>query len=233
MLSIECPKGWKEEYTAMKQVVDLTYTIEETMPVYPGTQPPILAQGSTYLEDGFKETLLTMYSHTGTHMDAPHHLFAERTTLDTMPASHFVGRAFVCDCSNKGERERISMTDLAAYLPQLEQAEYLLLYTGWSQYWGTEAYFGAYPCVDVTVLDYLTRTGKKGIGLDTIGLDPIADVQLQGHKRLLKEHDIVVIENLANLEGLCNQSFTLFALPLKFAQADGAPIRAVAYLDQA
>ena len=47
-------------------VIDLTHTIKETMPVYPGTQPPRLETANTYEKDLFKETLITMFSHTGT-----------------------------------------------------------------------------------------------------------------------------------------------------------------------
>ena len=47
------------------QVIDLTQTIGETMPVYPGTERPKLTQTNTIEKDGFKETLLRRYSHTG------------------------------------------------------------------------------------------------------------------------------------------------------------------------
>ena len=53
------------------RVLDLTHTIAENMPVYPGTETPIFAGANTYEKDGFKETKLTMYTHTGTHMDPP------------------------------------------------------------------------------------------------------------------------------------------------------------------
>ena len=57
------------------KVIDLTHTIRENMPVYPGTEPPKLSPTSSYESDGFKETLLQMYTHTGTHMDPPAHIF--------------------------------------------------------------------------------------------------------------------------------------------------------------
>ena len=53
------------------KVIDLTHVIAADMPVYPGTEPPRLESANTYEANGFKETLLTMYSHTGTHMDPP------------------------------------------------------------------------------------------------------------------------------------------------------------------
>ena len=63
------------------RVLDLTHTIAENMPVYPGTETPIFAGANTYEKDGFKETKLTMYTHTGTHMDPPAHLIAGCSTL--------------------------------------------------------------------------------------------------------------------------------------------------------
>lgn len=79
------------------RVIDLTHTIKENMPVYPGTGTPKLETANTYEENGFRETLVSFYSHTGTHMDPPAHLFAGRTTLDAFPASQFLGRALVID----------------------------------------------------------------------------------------------------------------------------------------
>ena len=35
-------------------VIDLTHTIREDMPVYPGTEPPILSPGSTSAREGFR-----------------------------------------------------------------------------------------------------------------------------------------------------------------------------------
>ena len=53
------------------KIIDLTHTISEDMPVYPGTEPPVLKPANTYEKDGFRETLLSLYSHTGTHVDPP------------------------------------------------------------------------------------------------------------------------------------------------------------------
>ncbi|WP_448918853.1 hypothetical protein [Holdemanella biformis] len=44
------------------KVIDLTHTISEAMPVYPGTEKPKLTTVNTYSKDGFKETLIQIYS---------------------------------------------------------------------------------------------------------------------------------------------------------------------------
>ena len=66
------------------KIIDLTQLITASMPVYPGTEPPHLTVANTYETDGFRETLLSFFSHTGTHMDAPFHLFGDRTKLNEM-----------------------------------------------------------------------------------------------------------------------------------------------------
>jgi len=91
------------------RVIDLTHTIREGMPVYPGTEPPVLAAANSYEKDGFRETMLRMFSHTGTHVDPPAHLFAGRTTLDAFPPEQFIGRALVIDCRGLDEGEAITM----------------------------------------------------------------------------------------------------------------------------
>ena len=56
------------------KIIDLTHTIKEDMPVYPGTDTPKLIPANSYEKEGFKETLLQMYTHTGTHTVSYTHL---------------------------------------------------------------------------------------------------------------------------------------------------------------
>ena len=39
--------------------IDLTHLISETMPVYPGTEPPCMDTGTTLEKDGFLEKKIT------------------------------------------------------------------------------------------------------------------------------------------------------------------------------
>lgn len=213
------------------KIIDLTHEISEEMPVYPGTEGPKFEPANSYEADGFKETCMIMYTHTGTHMDPPAHLFAGRTTLDQFPVAQFVGKALVIDCSDLKEGQRITMDYINRQREKADDAEFILFRSGWDQYWGTEKYFGDYPCIDSEVAEYLVKSNKKGIGLDVIGLDPIADTELTLHKKLLQEHEIVIIENLMNLHLLGKDLFLFCALPLKLKEADGSPVRAIAFIE--
>ena len=77
-------------------VIDLTHTIREDMPVYPGTEPPRLTTACTVSQCGYRETLLHMYSHTGTHMDAPAHMMDGAPTLDSFGPAHKAVRTCCC-----------------------------------------------------------------------------------------------------------------------------------------
>ncbi len=211
------------------KVIDLTHTIKEDMPVYPGTGTPKFIPANSYEKDGFQETLLQMYTHTGTHIDPPAHLYPGRTTLDQFPPGQFIGKALVIDCRRLKEGEPVTMDHIRAYGEKAGNADFLLFNLGWDKRWGTASYFGDYPCVDEEVLDYIIQGDYKGIGFDVIGLDPIADGNLTRHKKLFRNCDIVNIENLKNLD-LCGSGLFWFGCyPLKIGHGDGSPVRAAAW----
>lgn len=210
------------------KIIDLTHTISESMPVYPGTEQPKLVSACTIEENGFRETLLHMYSHTGTHIDAPAHMFENGTTLERFCASQFVGSALVIDCSALGEGGRIDMSFIEGCRESAEKADFLLFRTDWDKKWGTAAYFGDFPCITEEVADFITATGKKGVGLDVISIDPIRSTKMENHRKILGQNTIVIIENLRNLSEVGRGLFTFIAAPLKFENADGAPARVFA-----
>ncbi|WP_455543349.1 cyclase family protein [Intestinibacter sp.] len=212
------------------QVIDLTHTIKQGMPVFPGTEPPRLDPASTFEKDGFRETLITMYSHTGTHMDAPAHVRADGITLDKFPAHKFVGKAIVVDCSDLDEGDTIGISYINKYKNIIDDAEFVLFKTGWDKYLDTEKYYGKFPVIDDEVADYLINSNKKGIGLDVISIEDIDSEKLPLHHKVLK-NNLVIIENLCNLDQIGDGLFTFCALPLKFINSDGASVRAVAILD--
>jgi len=208
------------------KVIDLTHEINEDMLVFPGTKPPVIVDCCTIEKDGFAEKTITMFTHTGTHMDAPAHVLPNKKTLDKFPASHFVGKAFLLDCSNK--KEKITLSDVQKLTPFINQIDYLIIYTGWSKYWGSENYFKNFPVLNEKAANFLANSGLKGIGLDTISVDPVDENTLPIHK-ILFEKELIIVENL-NLSQKLPQTFTFSSLPLKINDADGSPLRAVAII---
>lgn len=209
-------------------LIDMTHTITQEIPIYPGTPAPSLSPACTFAKDGFRETLLSLSSHTGTHMDSPGHLLREGQTLDQMPMSQFSGRATVLDVSQEGPV--ITEDFLRSNYEAIHCADFILFYTGWENRWGRAAFLeDAFPVPDEEAARYLVSRGLKGVGTDAISIDRMSDSRLPIHHILLKD-GVVSIENLCLKKVRGRKDFLFFALPLKFQDADGAPVRAFAEL---
>ncbi len=204
------------------KVYDLTHTIKNDMPVYPGTEQPQLTTACTIEEAGYRETLLHMFSHIGTHMDAPAHMLLDGAPLDSYDADKFTGTAVVVDC--RGETD-ISLSLLQRY--DLDGVDFVLFCTGWDKKWGSPEYYKGFPCLTADAAAYLASLPLKGVGKDTISLDPCDSADFPNHITLLGA-DFVNTENLTGLDALIGRRFTFVTLPLKFENSDGCSCRAIA-----
>jgi len=204
------------------------------MPVYPGTDAPRLHVVYNCNEFGFMETLISLYSHTGTHVDAPAHLYDKGLTLDQYPVEQFVGKALVVDCRELKKGEEISMELLEEKGNRLNEADFMLFLTGNSALWGSPDYFSGFPVLSQKVTEWVNQRKLKGIGIDAPSFDLVSGQtagELHNHRAILKTNNTVLLENLCKLEEVGNELFTLCALPLKTVNADGAPVRAIALVE--
>jgi len=206
--------------------IDLTHTLSPTMPVYPGSEPPVIRAAATVERDGFAETWFGMPTHTGTHIDAPAHMLAGAASLDQLGIDRFFGPARVVDASVLPGPE-IGLGFLEARQADLEGAEFVLFHTGWSRKWGQEAYFTGFPVLAPEAARWLCGRGLKGLGFDASSIDPVAAGTYENHQ-ICFQAGLILIENLTGLEPLIGRSFLFSCLPLKLERADGSPVRAIA-----
>ncbi|ADO84236.1 cyclase family protein [Ilyobacter polytropus] len=209
------------------KIVDLTHEIRENMPVFPGSECPKFESIGILEKDGFEEKKITIYSHTGTHMDAPKHIIPYGKGLDEFSADKFLGKGVVVDA--RGESS-ISLDLLIEYEEKIEKSDFILINTGWDRNWGKENYYNGFPCMTKKAAQWLSSKKIKGLGIDAISVDPVNSYELVNHNIFLKK-EIVIIENLKIPEKLHGKKFLFSALPLKTENSDGSPIRAVAILD--
>jgi arylformamidase len=207
------------------KITDLTHLIYSDMPVFPGTEQPVFTKANTFEKDGFKETKITMYSHTGTHIDAPAHLLSDGLYLDNLDVGHFLGNAIILDFS-KEKRELIDVGSLKPYEEKIKKVEFIIINTGWSKYWGNKKYFEDFPSLSEESAKWLSEFNLKGIGIDAISIDDMNSSTFTVHKILMRKN-IIIIENLTNLNTINNEYFILSVLPLKNKNADGSPVRAI------
>jgi kynurenine formamidase len=208
--------------------MDLSHTLQEGMPVYPGTEPPSFTQACTLEVDGYVETRLTMLTHVGTHVDAPGHIIPGGATLDELPVAAFTGTAVVVDVTGVTGRE-VSVADLRGVQDRMHGADFVLLRTGWSAHWGAPAYFQGFPVLSAEAAAWLVAGGRKGVGVDAISVDVEGSSAFPVHRAILG-CGAIVVENLVGLEQLPAGGFPFACFPLRVAGADGSPVRAVAWV---
>jgi kynurenine formamidase len=199
-------------------IIDLSHTFTDTMPVYPGDPLPSLTQVATIGVEGYTDHQVTTVMHVGTHMDAPLHMIEAGKTMDQIPADTFFGPGVLIDARGK---EHVVEEILEG--KNISAGSIVLIYTGFGSKYREEGYFSGFPSITEGFAQKMVDLKVKIIGMDMLSPDqpPFAT-----HKILLG-NDVLIIENLTNLDQLIGVDFEVIALPIKF-QADAAPVRVVA-----
>lgn len=208
------------------EIIDLSHTIEESMPLFPGSKEPFIKEISNHKTDGYLEHYISYNSHTGTHVDAPAHILEKGKPLTQYSIADFIGKGSCIDVSNL---DVIDGHFIVKSKHILAQTEFALFYTGKSKSWGTEDYYKDFPVFTEYAAQLLGTFNLKGVAMDSISPDPIDSKDYIAHKTLLK-YRILIIENLTALDQLTGKNFTFHAIPLKTNIADGSPVRAFAKL---
>ena len=210
----------------MSRNVDLSLTM------LPGMRGVDYEVRSTIDGKGWNTTILHLYSHSGTHMDAPFHFLQQGETLDDVVLDKCVGPARVIDLSSVKPRELITVEHLAPYAQEIGPGTRLLLKTGWSARADNPEYRDQLPRISLALAEWLA---EREIAL--LGVETPAPADVNNKEELTAVHhallgaQIVIVEGLANLDALQQKEVTFIALPLKLAGGDGSPVRAIAIED--
>lgn len=203
--------------------IDLTHIIDENMPVYPGTDKPILDRMYNIKEYGFSETILKMFSHTGTHIDSPSHMIENAKMLESYDVDYFIGSAYILDISDKIP----NVDDLKLIESKLKDVNFIILKTNWSKKWGLKEYYEDFPVLSTEATDYLLGLGIRGFGIDAISVDPVGTETFDNHMKIFNK-ECIIIENLKNLDQIESNEFEIIAMPLKLKDCDGISARVLA-----
>lgn len=205
---------------------DLTITLDENTLPFPDSGDPHMTWKHLVDHTIYKcqVSLFSMVTHLGTHVDAPLHYVKDGKTTSQMPLERYCGKAVCIDASENIPTEGFwDITDvLDKNKALIDGTELLVLYTGWEDRVGTKEYFD-FPDMHPNSGKVLDDYGIKGLGLDmpSVGRNPLS------HHGILS-HDIAIYESFINLKPLIGKHFYLSAVPLKFADGDGSPVRAYA-----
>ncbi|NIR26627.1 MAG: cyclase family protein [Gammaproteobacteria bacterium] len=202
--------------------------IDLSLPVYHGMRGVEIQPNTAYDQDGFNTTRLHLYSHAGTHMDAPLHFLNGARTMDQLELNKCVGPARVIDLSSKDPNGLITVADLSAYAAKIGPGSRLLLRTDWDLHVDQPDYRTSFPRISVELAAWLAERGVWLVGVEMPSVAALGDYEeLRTVHQTLLRAEIVIVECLANLRELPEEVFFI-ATPLKIQGGDGCPVRAIA-----
>jgi len=203
------------------KIIDLTQLFTKEMPIFPGDEKPSLKDEYDPQDDVTHYSVITGM-HVGTHMDGPLHMVKGGKKLSEITPEQFVANGHVIDVRGKSE---IDATVLNG--KNITEGDCVLFYTDFGKDFRNANYFENYPVLTEDLARKLVELKVKFVGTDTAGPD---NAPYTVHRILLSK-EILILENLTNLESLLHASqFEVIALPAKF-DADVAPVRVIAKLD--
>ena len=214
------------------KIVDLTLTVSDKIPTFPGSPQPSFIPWENVKEDGYNLELLFLSTHTGTHMDAPYHFLEKGAKIHEISLKKLVSEAVLIK-SKKKDGESITKTDIQKFEKKhgkIASFSSVIFYTGWQRNLQKKYYFTKNPGLSVSAAKYLTSKKINLVGIDSPSIDLGKDSKFSVHQIFAKK-GMLIVENLANLEKIKSSKFHLVVLPLKLKNATGSPVRAIAFVE--
>ena len=241
----------------MSRIVDLTLPVTSGMAGIPKIafyeQHPTRVQAVTVVNDDQRATLakervdvladapainsmntvFTLNTHIGTHIDAPRHFYADGASITDLALDLIVMReALVLDVSRKKAGEGVTADDLERTGVKPGPGQIAVIKTLWTdRAFGKPEFWNETIHLEPSVGEWVERQGVSAVAMDCFPEKPFWLMTLTpaergaNHKRWLKAR-IPMIQMLTGLGGI-GPRFTLTALPLKLLGMDGAPARVI------
>lgn len=187
------------------------------MVVYPGKPGPSIKRYASVPRDKVNESILTMGSHTGTHVESRLHLRNGREGAAYLPLDHFYGKCRVFDLTLV--EDEIHRQDLEEF--EIGPEEIVLLKTRNSAL-GYVKFLENYVHLNMDAAEYLVNAGIKTLGFDYLS---VKKPEGGDEVRELLINNTTLFLGL-NLAGIHEGEYTFLGLPLRI-DTDGAPARVI------
>ena len=238
----------------MGTIIDLSYAYDSTTVYWPTEKGFLFEKGPEGITPGgyfYTANRFWTPEHGGTHIDAPIHFAQGKNTIDQIPLDQLVGSGIVVDITEKcaADRDyRVTVEDIQSWEQKhgkVPDGSIVLLRTGFGKYWPDRVqYMGTaergdsavkklhFPGLHPDAAKWIVENRKiKAIGLDTPSIDYGQSKLFETHV-MLYTNNIPAFENVANLDLLPAQDFTVIALPMKIKGGSGGPVRIIVILAQ-
>lgn len=192
------------------RIFDISQEVQGCV-VFPGDPAPYREQIKK-MDDGeqYNLSMIHMCAHNGTHVDAPYHFINDGRTIEAIELERFIGMAYVVE-----HQGIISSKDAKSFLEKANavgtKAVRRILIKGNAE-------------VSLEAAEVFAADGLFLIGNESQTVGP-KDAPMAVHKVLLGAN-VVLLEGI-RLAEVPEGEYFLYAAPLNFAGADGAPCRAV------
>ena len=214
------------------KVIDLTLTISENIPTFPGSPQPNFINWESIEKDGYNLELLFLSTHTGTHIDAPYHFVKKGQKIDQIMTKRLVTEAILIKI-RKGSDQAITKNDIQKFekkYGKIDDRSTVIFHTDWQKNLNKKSYFMKNPGLGTSAAKYLASKKINLVGIDSPSIDLGKDGKFSVH-HILAKSGILIVENLINLDKINSQKFHLIVAPLKLKNATGSPVRAMALTD--
>jgi arylformamidase len=207
----------------MGRIIDVSLPIGKDLLTWPG-DPGVEVEPKKRIAGGDPSnvSLLSMGTHTGTHVDPPVHFIEGTEGIDRVALDVLVGKAIVADLR---AADSIGPAELDALrLP--EGTERLLCRTRNSDLWSRlpVEFPERYVAVTPEGARWLVDRGIRLVGVDFLSVESAGAEEHPVHTTLLGNGSII-LEGL-DLSNAEPGSYTLACLPLRVTGGDGGPARA-------
>lgn len=168
-----------------------------------------------------------MWSHVGTHVEAPLHFLTAGGDTASIPIERLLGPAIVLDFRHKQVNESIDRDELAA-AGDVEVGDRVLIMTGRDNQYRTPASHDR-PYLTEDAVRWLVQDREIAcLGTDSSGFEVRGGADSHPNHRILNNAGIPVLECLRNLQELRCKRIYLIALPIPVLGLDASPVRAIA-----
>jgi arylformamidase len=205
-------------------------TIDLTLPLTPGDRGVAVDPKYTLARDGWNAATWHLYSHAGTHMDAPVHFGAGPATIDQQPVERCLGPAWVVRLAPCLPKAWLTVEHLGAIAEKFVTGESLLLHTGWSAHVSDPAYYrDQLPRISDELARWCVEHRVNILGVEAPSVADVNDRdEVTRIHQILLGGGVTIVEGLANLDRIKQERVFFAALPLRLAGGDGSPVRAFA-----
>ncbi len=230
----------------MQNIIDLSLIVEEgiLMPFLTEREKPFLLDVVKTHDSGPAHgTVVEMYLHFGTHIDAPLHFIRGGDTIDQLPLDRLVGDAFALDLQHKVGVVPIEKSDLEKALDDIrsqgfehQRGDRVLVCTGHHEkHWGSLDYWKHSPYLTEEAARWIVDEGFSAVGFDFMQDIPAAqqDPDAPGPiHRMILGNSLYNIEYLTNLDRVAGKKIWLSAAPIFIKDVEGAPARVYAIIEE-